>query len=498
MNKRFPQLLIALAPLCGVSASQSLTLSMEQAITQALERNFSIRIERIEPQIAKEGVRAASGIFDPVISSEYTYERREYSDTITDGSGDPLIDDESAYFSFGVGSTLPWGTQWEATLETNDRTTPFDPVVGGFNDSISTFAGIVVTQPILRNFGLDGTWSGVRIARESSTASWEAFRGQVMDVVAATVQAYQNVYFSQETLRIALRNRDLALQLLEDNRKRVETGAMAPLDLVQAESEAALREVSVISARALLRQSRNALKGLIWDEGESVLGLDLEILPPAVPVYFEPVLERDYQLALNNRPEYLAALAGLNIRLFELRQLRRNALPQLDLVGSAGRLGLDADLDDSISQALNDGDPVYSIGAVFSLPFPNRSRSAEKTQAYLRRNQAELGIRQLEQEIRLQLDDAATRLNADWQRIKAARTARELAEKSLQAEEKKLRAGTSSTFVVLRLQGDLANAEIRETNALSDYAISLAQYERVRGGILDAYKISLNNDGSGR
>jgi outer membrane protein TolC len=483
MNNRLLQQLALLLPASALCASEPITLSMDQAIAEALERNFSIRIERIGPQIAEQDVRAASGAFDPVLNSEYNYELREL--------GESPIDDESAYFRFGVGSTLPWGTQWQASIETSDRTSPLDPLLPPAYDSISSFAGIVVTQPILRNFGLDGTWSGVRIARESSAAAWELFRGRVMDIVTDTVRAYQNVYFAEETLRIALRNRDLALQLLKDNRKRVETGSMAPLDLVQAESEAALREVSVISARALLRQSRNALKALVWDEGETVLDLELSITPPAEPEQFEPLPERDFQLALANRPEYLAALAGLNIRQFELRQLKRNALPQLDLVGSAGRVGISRDFDDSLETALSDGDAAYSIGAVFSLPFPNRTRSAERTQAYLRRNQAELGLRQLEQQIRLQLDDAGTQLKADWERIKAARTARELAEKSLQAEEKKLKAGTSSTFVVLRLQGDLANAEIRETNAIADYSTSLAVYDRVRGRILDSYNIHL-------
>lgn len=483
MNKHilvqgFLLLLCPLAP-----GAESLSLSLGEAITRALDRNFSIRIERIEPQIAREGVRSEKGLFDPVFNADYRYTREELSGF--------EVDDENAAYSFGIGSTLPWGTEWEATLEANDRTTPFDPFTGGYSDAISTFAGVVVTQPLLRNFGLDGSWSGVRIAREAVTTSWEGFRAQVMDVVEATVTAYQDLYFAMENLRIARRNRDLALQLLEDNRKRVETGAMAPLDLVQAESEAALREVSVISARSLLVQARNALKSLVWDDPDSVLGLELEIRPPKEPARFVPDLSRDYRIALEERPEYLASLSGLAIRRYELRQARRNALPRLDLVGSVGRRGLDSSANESLDQAFGDGDASYSVGAVLSIPFPNRTRSAEKAGAFLRKNQAELGIRQLEQTIQLQLDDAATRLTADWERIQAARTARELAGKSLEAEEKKLRAGTSSTFVVLRLQGDLAVAEIREINALADYAVSLARYHRVRGRILQEYGIEL-------
>jgi outer membrane protein TolC len=469
----------------GLSAlpAEVMTLSLQEAVAAALDRNFAIRAGQFEPQIAREGVRAAGGAFDPVVSSEYLYRRDEWR---AYGGNE-----ESAAFRFGVGSLLPWGTQWEARVETDDRTTPFDFQNGSFYDGVSSFAGIVVTQPILRGFGTGSAYAGVRIARESAKAAWELFRAQVMDTIEATVAAYQDLYFAQQNLRIAERNRDLAAQLLTDNRKRVETGAMAPLDLVQAESEAALREVSVISARAALQQARNRLKSLIWNEGRTVLDLDLRILPPAAPDFFEPDLARDYPVALANRPEYLATQAGLGVRELELRQYRSNALPQLDLVGSAGRRGLDADLGDSLDQAFGDGDSSYSIGAVFSLPFPNRSRSAEKTQAYLRRNQAELGLRKLEQDIRLELDNAAIQLTADWERIQAARTARELSEQSLQAEEKKLQAGTSTTFFVLRLQGDLAIAEIREINALTDYAKSLARYHRVRGKILDIFNVTL-------
>ena len=468
--------------------AETLTLSMESAIAAALDRNFAIRIERFEPEIAGESVREARGQYDPVFQSEYLYRQNEL----------PRFsrDQESAAFEVGVSSKLPWGTQVGATIQSNDQTTPFDPVTNEFSESISTsvgsFAGITVTQPILRGFGRASNDAQVRIAMESSEAAWETFRAQVMDIVEATVSSYQNLYFAQQNLQIAERNRDLALQLLEDNQKRVETGAMAPLDIVQAESEAALREVSVISARAFLVQAMNGLKSLIWDDPDTILNLDVNILPPGEPENLAVNPSADFALAMEKLPEYLASQYGLNIRELQLKRLNRDALPQLDLVGSAGRSAIRDSLGTSLGDAFSEGESSVTVGAVFSMPFPNRTRSAQKTQAFLRRNQAEMEIRQLEQTIRLELDNAATQMLADWDRIQAARRARELAEKSLQAEEKKLQVGTSTTFVVLRLQGDLATAEIRETNALTDYRISLARYHRARGSILDLYNINLS------
>ena len=484
MNKLIPILLCGAAATAG---AQTLQVSMEEAIAAALDRNFAIRIERLGPEIARESLRGAAGQYDPVLYSSYQYERNELVGFTND--------QESAVLEAGVSTTLPWGTEIGASITTYDRTTPRDPLTDEFTETLSTtvtsFTGITVTQPILRGAGLDGAHTAVRIARESTEVAWETFRSQVMDTVEATIGAYQNLYFAQENLRIAERNRDLAVQLLKDNQKRVETGAMAPLDIVQAESEAALREVSVISARALLKQAQNALKSLIWDDPGSVLSLDLQISPPQEPEYIAPDPVRDFQLAMESLPEYLSTESALRIREWELRQTRRNALPRLDLVGSAGRLEFREGFGTGNGDAFDERPTSYSIGAVFSMPFPNRSRSAERIQAHLRRNQAELALQQLEQTIRLELDNASTQLVADWERIRAARTARELSEKSLRAEEKKLQVGTSTTFVVLRLQGDLAVAEIRESNALADYNVSLARYHRTRGRILEVHNISL-------
>jgi outer membrane protein len=482
------QLLVAMVPLlCGSVQAQTLTLSMDDAIASALDRNFAIRIERIEPDIAQEEVRSAWGRYDPVLQSQYLYQRDELAGLDRD--------QEVASVEMSVGATLPWGTQIEGSILSSDSTIPVVETANGLEQinqiNVRSFMGISVRQPVLRGFGLDGTHTRVRIARESAEASWQGFRARVMDTVQSTIAAYQSLYFAQENLRIAERNRDLAVQLLKDNRKRVETGAMAPLDIVQAESEAALREVSVISARALLKQAQNGLKQLVWDNPESVLDLNLKILPPEEPSYFDPDLARDYQLAVENLPEYISTESGLRIRQWQVREARRNALPQLDLTGSYGHVGIRDELNDSLSDAFGNGEKSYSVGAVLSIPFPNRSRSAERTQAYLRRNQAKMELTQLEQSIRIELDNASTQLTADWERIQAARKARELSEKSLKAEEKKLQAGTSTTFVVLRLQGDLAIAEIRETNALADYSVSLARYHRARGKILDIHNISL-------
>jgi len=486
MIKRFPGTLPFLFLAAALGAEERvLELSLEDAIAQALETNLTVRIERIEPSISRESLRFAKGAFDPALEAGYTYSNTERFGFSTEF--------ETAEIRAGVSGQLPWGTRYFLGMDATDQTTPFDLTSGAAIDSVDTFAGLSITQPVLRNFGLKGSFSEVRVARLRVEQSEASFERTVMDIVAATVRAYMDYYFAQGNLEVAERNRDLASQLLEDNRKRVETGVMAPLDLVQAESEAALREVSVISAEALLRQSENRLKNLILDSAETFFRTRIRIEPPAEPTFEVPDLRADFKTALSRRPEVLIAEHELKSSELDLDRSRQNALPQLDLVASAGRQGRDDRLNSSWSALRDNGRDEYSIGAVFSLPFPNRSRSAEKATAFLNRNQARLAITQVQQQIQLEIDNTATQLEADWKRIQAARTARQLAEKSLEAEEKKLQAGTSSTFIVLRLQGDLAAAEIREINALTDYLVSLAEYERARGLILEKFGITLDD-----
>ena len=208
-------------------------------------------------------------------------------------------------------------------------------------------------------------------------------------------------------------------------------------------------------------------------------------LPAPQPVKPDP--QADFPTALAQRPDYRQILAQEAIRDTEIRRDEWAARPQLDLYANVGRYTSARNLSGSVNALDAPGTDRYSVGIVFSKPLFNRTRDAQRAIAHLRRNQTTLYKRQLEQQILLELDDAATGVLAAWQRVQSTREARELAEKSLEAEEKKLQIGTSSTFVVLRLQGDLASAEIRELAAVVDYFTALATYESARGTTLEAY-----------
>ena len=473
---------LGLAVLGGPSVCAQEVLSVDDAIAQVLARNYTLRIAAVDPEIAAQNVRSAAGDFDPAVFGEYRYDRGENAFSPTDS--------EAAQASLGVVGELPWGAQYDASVTSIDTTEPFvdtffDPLdptvsVAQISTSVTSRAAITVTQPILRGFGRDARAAGLFLAENAEAQSLEFFRATLIDTITTTVRAYYEMLLSRENLAVSVQNRDRAAQLLADNRRRVEEGVLAPLDLVQAQSEVALREVNVVQASRAARLAENQLRRLLHDDPTVILDTTLDLAP--LPELIErPVnVASDYVQALEHRPDVRLAQLVLDAEGIRVRQTRRDSRPQLDLFASYGLTATEETLDDSLGQ-LGNREANYGIGARFSIPFPNRTRDAARISAALRENQAELELRRIEQETLIAVDNAANRIETDWQRIQASREARELAQSALDAEEKKLQAGTSSTFVVLRLQGDLADARVREIAALTDYAVALAEYDAALG-----------------
>jgi outer membrane protein TolC len=471
-----------------VVAVRTLELTPDQAVALVLQANYTIAVERLDDRVAEAAVREAQGQYDPVLYGSYYY-------TNTEVQSFGNAESQEANAEMGLQGFLPWGTSYEIGASANDRTTPFASTQGtdqiiDAGDSVTAFTGVTLNQPLLRGFGLADSYAVVRVAKMSRSISREALRASTINTITAALQAYYTLAFAEQNLQIAQRNRSNAANLLEENRRRIEIGAMAPLDIYQAESEVAFRDSQVLNAELFRHNAENRLKLLLTSDPADIMDLRLKIatLPdPTAPEDLNP--RRDYAVALSQRPDYLQSTLGLEISELELAREKRQALPRLDLTASYGRRYTGRELDNTFDRAVDEGSESYTVGAVFSYPLFNRSRDASRTASYLRRNRSELVQRQLEQQIMFEIDAAAQEVETAWLQIATTRHARELAEQSLAAEEKKLQVGNSSTFFVLRLQGDLASAEIREMQAITDYLIARSEYDRVLGATLERRRI---------
>ncbi|RYD67309.1 MAG: TolC family protein, partial [Verrucomicrobiaceae bacterium] len=344
--------------------------------------------------------------------------------------------------------------------------------------------------PLLRGFGTDVNLAQIRIARTRVESSEWDLRRQVIDVITQIEYAYNDLHTAFLRQRVSEKAQQLARQLMEDNRKRVEIGTMTPLDITTARADVAAREEAVILARREVLDNQNVLKRLVTDDIRHLLALRIEIAPPPSPIV-RPDVESGIANALELRPEYRQAILELQRQNIGVKLRKNETLPRLDLVGSLNLLGFDNDFATSVSRIGRRDATSWSAGAVFSVPIGNNTARGNYNTAKIQAAQALLRLYELEQQIMVDVDNAAGQITTNRERIESTEEARRLAQESLEAGEERLRAGTGTTFEVLELQDRLSTAELAELRARSDYNKAVAEYLRQTGTTLRERRVLL-------
>jgi outer membrane protein len=466
-------------------------LSLNDAIQRALAKNFSIKVVGFDAAIAAAGVTQSLGKFDPALSGNYTYSESNNPSLIDPSTGirDPAGLTKTDEYDIGVGGLLPWGMTYRLGSSTTNTRGTFN----AYANNYSTFAGISGTQPLLKNFGFGPTLASIRIAQVNRSISQWAFRQTVMDTVTQVIFAYHDLNFAYANYRSAVRSKELASGLLDENEKRFRVGSMSEYDVTSARSRVATREEGILIAERQIREAENALKALISDVHAPAL-LDGRLAvqpPPPAPVVLVDAAA-DFRTALDQRPDYQQAKLSLKREDINTRLQRNQLLPRVDLVGSYGYNGYDTSLRVSRQQLRDQDYRSYSLGVAVTVPLTFTTERGRYRAAQLAKRQAETDLDRIEQGIVVRVGNAAGQIETTQKRVQATRQARELAQATLDAEVKRLRAGQSSTFFVSQQQEILSGAEVREAFAQSDYAKALADYDRQLGVTLA--KLNINID----
>lgn len=469
-------------------AHAEMKLALEDAVRLALEKNPQIKVQDYGRSIARADWVAAWGRFDPAIAF-----RRSYSEDGTPyESGTAVtahmvkVDD----YSLALEGATPWGLTYSiGGWARNQRY----PGVGAnnFADNFSTFGGVSITQPLLRGFGFGANLLGVRVAKaDRKIADWE-FRQTVIDTITNVVTAYSDVAYAEQTLRIAQRSRDLAAGLLKENERRFQVGSMSENDVTQARARTATRDEAILYAQQGVRDAVNRLRQLM---GETSFPMDPEAIatePPEIADDFPVQPAEDLKLAYDQRPDYQAARLGIYKSRANHLSARNQLLPQLDFVGSYGYNGLDRDFGVSRQMVRDQDSRSYSAGMVVRVPLTFTEGRGKARSAKLQLRQAEADLLRLEQDIALSIASAAGQIETTRRRVAANRAAYEYAKQALDDELKQLRAGSSSTFLVLQFQGELAGAENSLYRALADQRRAHAAYDRELGRTLAVHHVDL-------
>ncbi|MBK9139119.1 MAG: TolC family protein [Verrucomicrobia bacterium] len=491
--------LVAMAalPMTG-EETRTRQLSLEDCIQLALQHNLDIQVVRREPAIAELNLSLAYAGYDPVFSAGYNHFFNQ-----NPGAFNPNINlfipgsqTEGDAANLGLSGLLPTGLSYSLTGQTaesegSQRTVIGNTVVDVPFQNANSSAGIQLRQPLLKNFWIDGTRLNITLSRKNLKISDLVVRRQIMTTVAAVEQAYYQLIAAMDAVNVQRAALQLAEKLLAENRKRVEVGVLAPLDEKEAESQVAASRAALLGAENSVTTAQNALKQLFtanYLEWHGVL-LEPTAKLSALPQTFNR--QDSWQRGLSLRPDLEQARIELEKSNVSLRYTKNQLFPQLDVVGSYGQSGAGNTFGDSLRGTADAEGTRYGYGVELSIPLSNRAARQRHRIAKEQIEQQVLRLKQLEQSILVEIDNAIAQARTSLQQVEASKAAVEFAEQALAAEQKKLESGKSTSFQVLTLQRTLTQRRYEYLSALTGYNVSLARLALSEGSTLERNNITV-------
>jgi outer membrane protein len=391
-------------------------------------------------------------------------------------------------FDSSLGGTLPWGLQYLLSGNLNEQygrntgatnSIPFDNSGGGVN--------LQLTQPLLKDFWIDSTRESISLDRNKLKYSEQGLRSQLITSITAVENAYYELIYAQENVRVQEEALNVANQQLSDDKRRVQIQVLAERGgtLEQDQSQVAQNRANLITAQYTLENDENALKNLITDDYNAWHDIDIQPADhmEAVQQLFD--VQDSWSLGLSLRPDYLQAKLSLENQGIVLKFDRNQLFPSLDVVGSYGFNGEGGrEFSDALGR-INDGtQPNYTYGAQLSMPLSNvGARNALKSDKVTAK-QLLIQLKQTEQNVMVDIDNAVKNAQSSWESLDATRQARIYAEVALSAEQGKYAAGKSTTFTVLQLQNNVTSARSQEVRALANYNEALTALAQKEGSTL--------------
>jgi outer membrane protein TolC len=497
-------------------------LSLKSVMVLALKNNLQIAFESLGPGISETEIDREKSVYDPNISLQLSKDRSvKQVGNVLSGAGEDSVWQQNWGLEADVKKKFVTGTSAELKWSGTDSTTDF--LFQSLNPQYQSELNLSLTQPLLRDFGIDVGKSMIKIANLNFKISEEQFRKNVMDILYQIERYYWNLYFQIKDLEAREKSLKLAEDLLREFKIKIKAGTLAPVEIYQAEAEVAERKQDLIVARDLRMDTEDDLKSALnFYEKEQYW--DLTIIPTDAPrpaVIKEELME-SMKEAFEYRPDYNQAKMDIEARNIMVKYTKNQVLPRVDIFGTIGTMGLGGRTNtetmdfggggggffrnlfaekpdlwsrhwDDVADSMASGDFYnYLIGLKIEFPLGNRFAKSQYSKAKIEVARAVTWLRDLENTIINEVREAVRQVETDTERVKAAKASLRFSQEKLKAEEKKYEVGLSTTHDLLEFQEDLARATSREALARADYMKNLADLARVKGMLLKKNNITVN------
>lgn len=504
----------------GQTTRPTVQLTLDDAVKLALDRNLDIAVQRLNPQTFDFTLAGLRSVYLPSVTSQLATQSQNNPSTTTIAGGTTAgapVNIGLNTWNGGVADNLPWGGGGVNLSLVNTRTTTTN-TTSFYNPSFNaTWVG-QYTQPLLRGFRTDSTRQQIVVTKLNQDISELQLQATIINTLSNVRNAYWDYVFAVQSVDVAKQSVDLADQLVKDNQTRVEVGTMAPIDVVQAQSQAAQQRQALVAAEAQMRTAELALKRLIvsgTNDQNWAVTLDPVDRPEFRP---EPIdTAAAVRHALDARTDLQTAKKNLEINDTTLKFLHDQVLPQADFVAQYGYVGLGGTqllrqgtgigttpiitgtipggYADALTSLFNGGYPRWNMTVNFSYPLGTSTADASMARARIQVNQTKAQMSQIELQVATDVTNAAINVQSNIERVQAAQAARELAQKQLDAENSKFEVGMSTNFLVVQAQRDLATAQNNELQAILNYRKSLVELDRLQQTTLQNLNITVLSTG---
>ncbi len=506
-------------------ADRQLRLDLDEAIAIALQNNLGLLVQRYQRSQSLFRINQEYGMYDLVlgVNGNVNSDSRPSASQL---DGATVTQNET--ITANVELRQPISTGGDFTIDFQNSRSESNSRFSDINPSLRSSLTFAFNQPLLRNRGKKITERNLAVARLSSDISLEDLEVQVVDTVQTVANGYWALVEGLEQFKVAEESLALAEELHEMNRIQIEVGTLAPLELVQSEAGIATREEEIIRVQAQIQDAADELRRLLNLDEASFW--DLEIVPTTSPEIARVVIDLEASLswALDRRAEIDRQEHQIASLVIDSEFLRNQGRPDLNLSVSYGRNALGgermtcerpgepsiADLFSPCPEEYIQTDSLdyfstlgqfysgilgqvfegWNVGLNFSKPLQNRSARAQSRIAELALDQGRLELQDVMLSIRTEVRTAARSVETAGKQIDSARVSRELAEKNLDAAQKRYENGLWTSFQVLEIQEDLTAARSREVEAITGYRRALLAYFKAIGMLLDQKGIELVDD----
>ena len=483
----------------------SLPVTVNDIIRFAIESNLDVKVDRFNPLTQQLLLDTLLRPFEPTLRLNGSMNRSSQATPNILVAGKQLSHRYSVQFS----QLMPTGTGVSVTAAMNRQSD--NNQFNTFNPSYSGTMTYSISQNLMRDYGRKINLHTLRVSKNAKTMSDVQFEINLIELVRQAQLMYWDLVGSREDIKVKQQSVELAEKTFTDNKRQVEIGTLAPIDVVQTEANLASRQEQMVITTFAADQLQDRIKRIITSAGDPAMILAKLAPTEAVhrpnPNDVMPI-EDAIKYALENRPEMRQALLSLQNNDIDIEFARNQLLPALSVFGSytqngvggnsidrtTGQIVQHGGIGDAFGQIWGYNFTGYSAGFSLSIPLSNKSAQAEYSRAMATKQSTEAKRIALAQAIALEVRNAHSAVEMNRARIGAAEKARELAERQLDAEQKKFQLGSGQIRFVLTEQQNLTAAQTNEIQSLVNYTKALVDFDRAIGRTLKKANIEIDSN----